>query len=56
MTSTGPVASSTDLFRRLSWQSTVPLEVRLADNEPGAGSGADRYYVSPFNIVNYQDF
>lgn len=39
-------ASSTNLFRRLSWQAAIPLEIRLADGEPGAGSGADKYYVS----------
>lgn len=37
--------STTSLFRRLSWQASIPLEIRLADGEPGAGSGADRYYV-----------
>jgi len=40
-----PVASSTNLFRRLTWQSSIPLEIRLAEGEPGAGSGADRYFV-----------
>lgn len=37
--------STTNLFRRLSWQAYIPLEIRLADGESGAGSGADRYYV-----------
>ncbi|WVR04583.1 hypothetical protein IAU60_001591 [Kwoniella sp. DSM 27419] len=43
--STNPVHSSTNLFRRLAWQSSVPISVRLADGEPGAGSGADRYFI-----------
>lgn len=43
MTSTAQ--SSTSLFRRLTWQATVPIEVRLATTEHGAGNGADRYYV-----------
>lgn len=45
MTTVNPAQSSTNLFRRLSWQGSIPLEIRLADNEPGSGSGADRYYV-----------
>ncbi len=45
MTASASAQSSTSLFRRLTWQSTVPLEIRLAEGEPGAGSGADKYYV-----------
>ena len=44
--STNPAQSSTNLFRRLAWQSSIQLFIRLADGEPGAGSGSDRYYVS----------
>lgn len=44
-TSVNPVASSTNLFRRLTWQSSIPLEIRLAEGQPGAGSSTDRYFV-----------
>ena len=46
MASANPGISSTNLFRRLAWQSSIPLEIRLAEGEPGAGSDYDRYYVS----------
>lgn len=45
-TPTNPAQSSANLFRRLAWQASIPLEIRLAEGEPGAGSGCDRYYVS----------
>jgi hypothetical protein len=34
--------TTTSLFRRLAWQSTIPVEVRLA----GDIAGSDVYYVS----------
>ncbi|WVQ81671.1 autophagy protein 5 [Cryptococcus sp. DSM 104549] len=40
-----PVQSSSNLFRRLAWQSSVPVSIRLADGEPGAGSVCDRYFI-----------
>ncbi|ORX38891.1 autophagy protein Apg5-domain-containing protein [Kockovaella imperatae] len=43
--STHSAQSSTNLFRRLAWQSSIHLFIRLADGEPGAGSGSDRYYM-----------
>lgn len=43
------VQSSTNLFRRLAWNATVPLEIRLADAE---GSLVDRYYV---RVVGHRD-
>lgn len=33
-----PLQSSTNLFRRLSWSSTVPVEISLADSD-------QKYYV-----------
>ncbi|WVQ97976.1 hypothetical protein IAU59_005096 [Kwoniella sp. CBS 9459] len=44
---TSPVHSSTNLFRRLAWQSSVSISVRIADGEPGSGTGvgADRYFL-----------
>ncbi|WVF69945.1 hypothetical protein IAT40_004730 [Kwoniella sp. CBS 6097] len=45
---TNPIQSSTNLFRRLAWQSSVSISVRLADDGgPGssAGVGADRYFL-----------
>ncbi|CAD6586504.1 MAG: autophagy protein 5 [Tremellales sp. Tagirdzhanova-0007] len=45
MASANPGISSTNLFRRLAWQSSIPLEIRLAEGEPGAGSDYDRYYM-----------
>ena len=47
MASPNPLSSTTNLFRRLTWQSSIPLEIRLAEGEPGAATGADVYYVSP---------
>jgi len=44
MTTSNPIQSSTDLFRRLTWQASILLSIRLADNIPTAG--IDRYYVS----------
>ncbi|GFZ47638.1 Autophagy protein 5 [Saitozyma sp. JCM 24511] len=44
-TPTNPAQSSANLFRRLAWQASIPLEIRLAEGEPGAGSGCDRYYI-----------
>ena len=44
--SSNPAQSSSNLFRRLTWQSSIQLFIRLADGEPGAGSGADKYFVS----------
>ncbi|KAL7421313.1 autophagy protein 5 [Cryptotrichosporon argae] len=44
MASSSSIHSSAALFRRLTWNATVPLEVRLADDTPGAGS-AGRYYI-----------
>ncbi|KAK4685003.1 autophagy-related protein 5, partial [Tremellales sp. Uapishka_1] len=46
MASVNAVQSSTNLFCRLTWQATIPLEIRLADGEPGAGSGLDTYYMT----------
>ncbi|ORY31047.1 autophagy protein Apg5-domain-containing protein [Naematelia encephala] len=40
-----PMQSSANLFRRLTWQGSIPLEIRLAEGEPGAGSSTDRYYM-----------
>lgn len=37
---------TTSLFRRLAWQSTIPLEIRLTDE--GSGS-SDVYYVRPLS-------
>ncbi|RXK37517.1 autophagy protein 5 [Tremella mesenterica] len=45
MTSSNPAHSSTSLFRQLTWKSTVLLDIRLADGEPGAGGRVDRYYM-----------
>ncbi|WWD21432.1 hypothetical protein CI109_105917 [Kwoniella shandongensis] len=45
MSNPNPVQSSTNLFRRLAWQTAIPISIRLGDNEPGAGSGVDRYYI-----------
>jgi hypothetical protein len=45
--SAGASSSSANLFRRLVWQSSVPISIRLGDGEPGFGSTCDRYYVSP---------
>ncbi|WWC59341.1 uncharacterized protein I303_101893 [Kwoniella dejecticola CBS 10117] len=45
MSSTNPVHSSTNLFRRLSWQSSVSISIRIADGEPGAGIGVDKYFI-----------
>lgn len=39
------VQSSTNLFRRLAWNATVPLEIRL-DGTVSAGTQVDRFYVS----------
>lgn len=39
------VQSSTNLFRRLAWSATVPLEIRLGGSE-GANAAVDKYYVS----------
>lgn len=39
------VQSSTNLFRQLAWNASVPIEVRLADGE-GPGAAVDKYYVS----------
>lgn len=44
MSAAGSVQSSTNLFRRLAWNSSVPIEVRLADDV--AGGAVDKYYVS----------
>ncbi|KAL1406274.1 autophagy protein 5 [Vanrija albida] len=41
--SAGSVQSSTNLFRRLAWNSSVPIEVRLADDV--AGGAVDKYYI-----------
>jgi hypothetical protein len=38
--------STTSLFRRLAWQSSVTLEVRFAEDEPGGGGVPEVYYVS----------
>ncbi|OCF41711.1 autophagy protein 5 [Kwoniella heveanensis CBS 569] len=45
--STNPIHSSTNLFRRLAWQSSVSISIRIADGEPGSGAGvgADRYFL-----------
>ncbi|KAK8847342.1 hypothetical protein IAR55_005199 [Kwoniella newhampshirensis] len=45
MSNPNPVQSSTNLFRRLAWQTSVPISIRLADNEPGAGVGIDKYFI-----------
>lgn len=39
------VQSSTNLFRQLAWNASVPIEVRLADGE-APGAAVDKYYVS----------
>jgi hypothetical protein len=39
------VQSSTNLFRRLAWNATVSLEIRLGGSI-GTGAPVDRYYVS----------
>lgn len=51
------VQSSTNLFRRLAWNATVPLEIRLANAD---GRAVDRYYVSrqtarPTNATPFAD-
>lgn len=47
--STTAAQSSTSLFRRLTWQSTVPIEISLSEQDVGGGSDLDKYYVrSPF--------
>jgi hypothetical protein len=38
--------STTSLFRRLAWQSSVTLEIRLAEDGPGGGGVPEVYYVS----------
>lgn len=38
--------STTSLFRRLAWQSSVTLEIRFADDGPGGGGVPEVYYVS----------
>ncbi|WWC67865.1 uncharacterized protein I206_101782 [Kwoniella pini CBS 10737] len=45
MSNTNPVHSSTNLFRRLSWQTSISISIRIADGEPGAGTGADKYFI-----------
>nr|ODN93151.1 autophagy protein 5 [Cryptococcus depauperatus CBS 7841] len=45
MTSPNPVQSSTQLYRRLIWQSTIPICIKLAPDSPGAGNGYDRYFI-----------
>ncbi|KAK6903806.1 autophagy protein 5 [Kwoniella mangroviensis CBS 10435] len=45
MSTPNPVHSSTNLFRRLSWQTSISISIRIADGEPGAGIGADRYFI-----------
>jgi hypothetical protein len=37
--------STTSLFRRLAWQSSVTLEIRFAEHGPGGGV-PEVYYVS----------
>jgi len=44
------VQSSTNLFRRLAWNATVPIEIRL-DGTVGAGAQVDRFYVSRAKAV-----
>ena len=38
--------STTSLFRRLAWQSSVTLEIRFAEDGPGGGCVPEVYYVS----------
>ena len=38
--------STTSLFRRLAWQSSVTLEIRFAEDGPGGGGVPEVYYVS----------
>lgn len=38
--------STTSLFRRLTWQSSVTLEIRFAEDGPGGGGVPEVYYVS----------
>ncbi|WWC86965.1 uncharacterized protein L201_001846 [Kwoniella dendrophila CBS 6074] len=45
MSNPNPVHSTTNLFRRLSWQTSVSISIRVADGEPGAGIGADKYFI-----------
>ncbi|WRT64845.1 uncharacterized protein IL334_001781 [Kwoniella shivajii] len=45
MSNPNPVHSSTNLFRRLSWQTSISISVRIADGETGSGTGADRYFI-----------
>jgi len=50
MTTSNPIQSSTNLFRRLTWQSSILLSIRLADDTPRSG-GIDRYYVGADPVV-----
>lgn len=44
--------STTSLFRRLAWQSSVTLEIRFAEDGPGGGGVPEVYYVSRGAIVH----
>lgn len=44
------VQSSTNLFRQLAWNASVPIEIRLADGE-APGAAVDKYYVSRDELI-----